>query len=93
MSPTLPNVARMRMWLANVGAALVEASAYDDQAEIAWFRAVNEGVSTFESLENSGDARFTNLGMMRAVALNAKLDQWGICPSGQEKNPRCSRTG
>ena len=63
------------MWLANVSAALVEASAYDDQAEIIWFRAVNDGVSTFKSLESSGEARFVNLDMMLATALNAKLDQ------------------
>ena len=75
MPPKLPNVVHLRMWLANVSAALVEASAYDDQAELSWLRAVNDGVSTYESLESSGGARFVNLDMMLAIALYAKLDQ------------------
>ena len=54
---------------------MAEASAYDDQAEITWLRAVNDGIATFESLESSDDARFVNLDMMLAIALNATLDQ------------------
>ena len=61
------------MWLANVSAALVEASAYDDQAEITWFRSVSDGVATFDDLEDSGEPKFNNLDMMLATALNAKL--------------------
>jgi hypothetical protein len=77
MPPKIPNVVHLRMWLANVSAALVEASAYDDQAEIAWFRAVSDGSATFDDLEDSGDQRYINLAMMLATALNAKLDQTG----------------
>jgi hypothetical protein len=77
MPPKIPNVVHLRMWLANVSVALVEASAYDDQAEIAWFRAVSDGSATFDDLEDSGDQRFNNLDMMLATALNAKLDQSG----------------
>ena len=77
MPPKLPNVVHLRMWLASVSAALVEASAYDDQAEIKWFRAVSDGVATFDDLEDSGEPRFNNLDMMLPIALNAKLDQAG----------------
>ena len=77
MPPTIPNVVHLGMWLANVSAALVEASTYDDQAEIAWFRAVSDGSATSDDLEDSGDQRFNNLDMMLATALNAKLDQSG----------------
>ena len=74
MPPTIPNVVHLRLWLANVSAALVEASAYDDQAEIAWLRAVSDGSATFDDLEDSGDQQFNNLDMMLATALHAKLD-------------------
>ena len=70
----LPNVVHLRMWLANVSAAFVEASAYDDQAEVAWFRTVCDGKTTVEELEDCGEPRYSNLDMMLAAALNTKLD-------------------
>ena len=93
LPPKLPNVVHLHMWLANVSAALVEAAAYDDQVEIIWLRAVNDGVSTFESLESGGDARFVNLDMMLAIALNAKLDQGEFSQVVKKKNLRCIHLG
>jgi hypothetical protein len=63
------------MWLVNVSVALVEASAYDDQAEITSLRAANDGISTFEFCKCSGDAWLANLDMVLAIAVNAKLYQ------------------
>ena len=83
----IPNVVQLRMWLANVSVALVEASAYDDQAEIAWLRAVSDGSATLDDLEDSGDQRFNNLDMMLATALNTKLDQSGDLARVVKKKP------
>ena len=35
---------------------------------------MSDGRATFEDLEDCGDPRYSNLDMMLAIALNAKLD-------------------
>ena len=42
MPKELPTVSDLHHWLALAAAALVEASAYDDRAEVAWFSKVND---------------------------------------------------
>ena len=58
MPKELPTVSSLHHWLALTAAALVEASAYDDRAEVAWFSKGNDPTMTFESLADSGEDRF-----------------------------------
>jgi hypothetical protein len=59
-------------WLALTASALVEASAYDDRAEVAWFSKVNGPNVTFEVLADSERERFKNLGMVLSNMLLSK---------------------
>ena len=49
----LPTVNDAHHWLALTASALVEASAYDDRAEVAWFSKVNSPNIPFEALADS----------------------------------------
>ena len=77
MPKELPSVSSLHQSLAFAAVALVEASAYDDRAEVAWFSKVNDPSMTFESLADSGEDRFKNLDMMLANLLQSKIGASG----------------
>ena len=57
MPKDLPTVNDLRHWLALTAFALVEASAYDDRAEVAWFSKVNGSkipLKRFPTLRRTG---------------------------------------
>ena len=53
--------------------ALVEASAYGDRAEVAWFSKVNDPNMTFGSFAVSGADRIENLDMLLSNMLQNKI--------------------
>ena len=69
----LPTVLDLHHWLARAAQALVEATAYDDRADVAWFSKINDPKETFESFEDSGPERFQSLDRMLSVALQKKI--------------------
>ena len=69
----LPDVATLPVWLARVTTALVEASIYSDEAEVAWLARANDPSVTFDMLSDSGGARFTGLDSMLAAGLQSKI--------------------
>ena len=77
MATVLPSVSGRHHWLALAAAALVEASAYDDKAEVSWFSKVNDPNMSFESFADSGTARCKNLDMMLANLLESKIGKGG----------------
>ena len=61
MPKELPTVHDVHQWLALTASALVEASAYDDRADVAWFSTMNDPNIAFEALADSEEDRFNNL--------------------------------
>ena len=64
MPKDLPSANDLHHWLALTAPALVEASAYDDRAEVAWLCKVNDPGMKLHSFADSGKDRFKNLDMM-----------------------------
>ena len=77
MPKELPTVNDLHHWLALTASALVEASAYDDRADVAWVATVNDPKVTFEALADSEKDRFKNLDMMLSNLSQTKLEEWG----------------
>ena len=77
MPKELPTVSDVHHWLALTAAALVEASAYDDRAEVAWFSKVDDPRIPFEALADSERDRFKNLEVMLANLLQSKIGKVG----------------
>ena len=77
MPKALPSVSNLHHWLALAAAALVEASAYADRADVAWFSKVNDPSMTFDSLADSEKDRVKNLDMTLANLLQSKIGASG----------------
>ena len=60
-------------WFALTASVLVEASAYDDRAEVAWFSQLSGPNVTFEARVESEKDRRANLGTMHPNILQAKI--------------------
>ena len=69
----LPTVSDVHHWLASTAAALVEASAYNDRAEVAWFSKVNDPSTAFAALPDPERDRLKNLDMMLVNILQSKI--------------------
>jgi hypothetical protein len=70
--PTVPGLPDWKIAIAN---ALVQASAYGDRAEIAWFKECSDPEKTFEYFGNSGADRFTGLDNKLASAITPLASQ------------------
>ena len=57
----LPTSGSVNEWRINVAQALLQASAYSDRAEVAWFRECSEAGRTLESFQDSGVRDFAGL--------------------------------
>ena len=68
----MPSLAQ---WKVTVASALVQASAFGDRAEVAWFRECGDVGKDFEYFADSGHERFRGLDDKLAVALTAFADQ------------------
>jgi hypothetical protein len=77
MPTDLPTVNDLHHWLALIASALVEASAYDDRAEVAWFSKVNDPSVTFEALADSEKDRLKHLDMMLSNMLQSNIGRAG----------------
>ena len=57
----------------------MEASSYDDWAEVAWLTKVNDPTETVDSVADCGPARFRHVDMMLPSALqnNIRGGEWG----------------
>ena len=77
MPNELPTVSDLHHWLALTAVARVEASAYDDRAEVAWFSKVNDPSKSFEALADSEKDRFKNLDMRLVNNLQSKMGKAG----------------
>ena len=73
----LPSVNDLHHWLAMTAAALVEASAYDHRAEVAWFSKVSDPQMTFDSHAELGKDPFKNLDMTLSNVLQSKIGEGG----------------
>ena len=73
MPKELPTVNDVHHWLALTASALVEASTYDDRADVAWFAKVNYPKITFEALADSGSDILNNLDIMLSNLLQSKI--------------------
>ena len=71
--PAFPTMANLVNWRIQIGETLCAASAYDDTAEIFWFNEAGRDTATFESLADSGGARFRSLDLKLAAAMNTML--------------------
>ena len=65
--PTVPSLADLKMSIAQ---ALVQASAYKDNADVAWFRECNDPTFTLEESSDSGNERFRGLDNKWGTALS-----------------------
>ena len=70
--PTVPNLAD---WKPSVAQALVQAAAYSDRAEVAWFRERIGPTYTFEDSCGSGSERLRGLDNKLGTALLTPSDQ------------------
>ena len=73
--PKLPTVPGLSDWKIKVATALVQASAYGDQAEVAWFRECNDPDHDFEYFGDSWGDRYRGLDHKLATAVSAIADQ------------------
>ena len=73
--PKLPTVPGLSDWKIKVATALVQASAYGDQAEVAWFRECNDADHDLEYFGDSGGDRYRGLDHKLATAVSAIAEQ------------------
>ena len=64
-----PTWAQLNQWDIEISQALCAVSPYRDMAEVEWYRKAMAKDATFESLADSGEARFHPLDLILAVAL------------------------
>ena len=72
--PKLPTVPGLSDWKIRVATALVQASAFGDQAEVAWFRECSDP-HDIEYFGDSGGDRYRGLDHKLATAISAIADQ------------------
>jgi hypothetical protein len=73
--PKFPSVTNVRAWHTQLTRNLVLASGRTDGAEVAWLNVVLDKGSTFESLSNSGEARFATLDLKLHNAVSACIKE------------------
>ena len=73
--PKLPTVSNVNEWSRSVVSALVQASAYGDTADAAWFRESSDLDKDFDDLGDSGDERCCGLDSKRGYAISASASQ------------------
>ena len=75
MPTRLPTSGNVIEWRINVSQVLLQASAYSDRAEVAWFRECSEAGRTLESFQDSGCERLCGIDSKLAQAMSGSLDQ------------------
>ena len=73
--PKLPSVPGLSDWKIKVATALVQDSAYGDQAEVAWLRECNDPDHDFDYFGDSGAERYRGLDHKLATAISVLADQ------------------